>query len=140
MALAVDKSGKLKISEASIESGITSILEYDGWRSFKMEQNFSEKKRQTFGEAGMPDRLYIRYTPQPWEFHTDNDWHKGAESQAWVLWIEHKRHKGIASAAQKLWHAAERKRGALTLIAGVDFAASIEGFEIWYSQSGLKRR
>ena len=45
-----------------------------------------------------------------------------------------------ASQRQRDWHAAERARGALTLIAGEDFAASIEGFQDWYRQSGLARR
>jgi len=34
----------------------------------------------------------------------------------------------------------ERKRGALTLIAGQDFPATIEGFKAWYIGSGLNRR
>ena len=128
-------TGSLVVSESSIEEGITAILEYDGWRSFKMERNFSEKKQRAFGEAGMPDRLYVRYA-------YGGSYPKFASGQciSEVLFIEHKSAKGIASAAQKLWHAAERKRGALTLIAGVDFVASIDGFLSWYESSGLKRR
>ncbi len=126
----------LKVSEADIEKAVDDLLQYDGWRSFKMEQVYSEKKRRTFGEAGMPDRLYLRY--EGYVRYAEKNSQLLAMSE--VLWIEHKRHKGIASAAQKLWHAAERKRGALTLIAGLDFPASIEGFISWYAQSGLKRR
>ena len=37
------------------------------------------------------------------------------------------------------WHTKERARGALTLIAGEDFPASVAGFIGWYQQSGLQR-
>jgi hypothetical protein len=33
-----------------------------------------------------------------------------------------------------------RARGALTLIAGEDFPASVDGFRCWYAASGLRRR
>ncbi len=135
--MAGELARRLKVSEADIEKAVDDLLQYDGWRSFKMEQNFSEKKRRTFGEAGMPDRLYIRYMPRIRHW-TPTEEEYGPEAE--VIWIEHKRHKGIASASQKLWHAAERKRGALTLIAGQDFEASIEGFISWYKSSGLMRK
>ncbi len=141
-ALKVDKQGRLKVSEADIEKNVNDVLQLDGWRSFKMEKCFSEKKQRAFGEVGMPDRLFIRY------------WHDGplnnlgeprkGEADLWsmgeILWIEHKSRNGKPSAAQKLWHSNERKRGALTLIAGVDFQASIEGFLEFYRNSGLQRR
>lgn len=133
--LALDKRKRLKIPEANIEAAITSILEYDGWRSFKMEQNFSEKKQRAFGEAGMPDRLYIRHLAAWMQAPRITD-----RALCEVLWIEHKAATGKASAAQKLWHAAERKRGALTLIAGEDFEASVDGFLEFYRKSGLMRR
>ena len=41
---------------------------------------------------------------------------------------------------QVAWHQRERARGALTLLAGVDFPATIEGFAEWYRASGLMRR
>ena len=89
-----------------------------------MEQNWSERKRKRVGEAGMPDCLAIRYSDVP----------------ITVMWIEFKRPGGKPSQAQLVWHRDERARGALTLIAGVDFEPTIEGFMAYYAQSGLKRR
>jgi hypothetical protein len=61
-----------------------------------------------------------------------------------VLWIEWKRvfsgRATKATAHQRAWHEAERALGALTLIAGEHFPATIEGFREWYSRSGLQRR
>ena len=47
--------------EADIERTCTDFLALDNWRSFKMEQNFSEKKQKTVGESGMADHMYLRY-------------------------------------------------------------------------------
>lgn len=47
---------------------------------------------------------------------------------------------GKASKHQAEWIAAERARGALVLLAGVTFPATIEGFQKWYLASGLARR
>lgn len=101
-----------------------------------MEQNFSEKKQRAFGEAGMPDRLYIRYC----SIHNPGWREFRGEVQAEVLWVEWKSLKGHPSPDQQLWILDERKRGALVLCAGIDFPASIEGFREWYAQSGLNRR
>jgi hypothetical protein len=115
----------MKVLEAHIELAGTQIMEWDGWRSFKMEQNFSEKKQKSVGEPGMPDRLYLRYDSGD------------------IAWIEWKRIKGkLATKAlqhQKTWHARERARGGKTYIAGEDFPATIEGFRNWYCRSGLMR-
>ena len=103
----------------------------------------SDKARgKGFGEIGMADCLYIRYQPWPSEWHDGNEWKPKAECQALVLWIEWKKldAKGNPTKAtqkQKDWHLAERKRGGLTLIAGEDFEATIEGFVEWYNRSGL---
>ena len=129
MALKI-KNGKLVIPESSIEKAVTTLLECDGWRSFKMEQNFSPVKMKIVGEAGMPDHLYIRYREE-WSV-----W----PGLAQVLWIEYKSAKGKLSASQRIWHEAENKRGAWTLIAGIDFKPSLEGFCEWYRNSGLMRR
>jgi hypothetical protein len=60
-----------------------------------------------------------------------------------VLWVEWKRTRRgkatKATAKQNDWHRDERSRGALTLIAGEDFPATIEGFQAWYRDSGLQR-
>jgi hypothetical protein len=82
-------------------------------------------------ERGMPDNLYIRYCKQSQPFQ---------KSWAEVAWIEWKKKGGKAEQLQKDWHAKERSRGALTLIAGEDFPASIAGFCSWYAKSGLQRK
>jgi hypothetical protein len=128
----------VKLLEKDIERTCTDFLACDGWRPFKMEENFSEKKLKRTGEAGMADHLYIRYDclVEIIFDHPEIDERKHAE----VLWIEFKRKGGKAAQHQKDWHTLERKRGALTLIAGEDFPASIEGFQEWYRGSGLQRR
>lgn len=130
------KSRALLVRESAIEQTCTEILEWDGWRSFKMEQNFSEKKQKLTGEAGMADRLYIRYSP----IHNPGWRDLRCEVQADVMWIEWKSLSGHTSPEQQLWILAERKRGALVLCAGINFPASIEGFRQWYAKSGLQRR
>ncbi len=127
----------MKILEKHIEQTSTQLLEADGWRSLKMEQNFSERKRKLVGEAGMPDRLYIRYG-LAWGSLTERIFIPAWVS-AQVLWIEWKRPKGKFSKNQEEWHRRERLLGALTMVAGVDFPASIEGFAHWYADSGLCR-
>ncbi len=127
--------------EKDIEKSCTDLLVLDGWRSFKMEQNFSERKRKSVGEPGMADRLYIRY-----------DRAELAPRWAEVMFVEWKRLKGgsgkralftkaeKAKIRQLRWIAEERAKGALVLLAGVDFPATIEGFRTWYRSSGLMRR
>ncbi len=134
-ALKVDKQGRLKVPEASIEQTCDDILILDGWTAWKMEFNFSEKKRRAFGQIGMPDKLYLRplagwMTEAP---ITDR-------ALCERMWIEWKAKAGKVSAAQVLWHVNARKRGELTLIAGIDFPASIEEWQTWYKDSGLQRR
>lgn len=121
---------KIKVLEKHLQKHAEDLLQLDGWRIIRVEQNYSEKKRKIVGEAGAPDGLYIRYGfPNNTYFAT-----------ALVLWIEWKSPKGKPSTSQKLWHEIERKRGALTLIAGIDFPATVEGFQTWYENSGLRRR
>jgi hypothetical protein len=57
-----------------------------------------------------------------------------------VMFIEWKRKRGKTMQHQHEWHQAERARGALTLIAGIDFEASTDGFMDWYYRSGLARQ
>jgi len=138
------------VLEKHIEKAITALLEIDGWRPIKMEQNFSERKRKTVGEAGMADHLYLRYT---WHSSPRCDCMKplncpGAEA----LWIEFKKLRGgngkrgiftkaeKASIKQRAWIARERSRGALVLLVGEDCPATIEGVRSWYKNSGLNRR
>jgi hypothetical protein len=123
--------------ERDIQNACTGYLELDGWRSLQTDPVSDRRRGKGFGEAGMADHLYIRYP-------ICGNFKPRAQADAEVMWIEWKRMKGKnatkATQHQLDWHAAERARGALTLIAGVDFPASIEGFIKWYEQSGLNRR
>lgn len=128
--------------ERDIEKTCCDLLRADGWVVRKMEQNYSERKKKRVGERGMADVLCIRYSQ-----------HSMIEDRCQhctVLWLEFKRlvpskrgkvwpRATKAAIHQSAWHTLERKRGALTLIAGKDFPASIEGFREWYKESGLMR-
>jgi hypothetical protein len=121
----------LRPTEAQIEKAISDLLELDGWRALKTDPVSDRARGKGFGELGMADHLYIRYNESPmWV----------ARGSAQVLWIEHKRLKGVVADHQRTWHAAERARGALTLIAGQDFPATVEGFWGWYRASSLMRK
>lgn len=134
----------MKLLEAHIERAIVDLLELDDWVCRKMEQNFSERKRKIVGEAGMPDRLCIRYLDKARiEFPTASGSLVVAVLKppaAEVMWLELKSLKGKHAPHQKAWQAAEMARGALVLRAGIDFEASIEGFAKFYAASGLQRR
>lgn len=120
---------KPRILERHIEEAICNFLEIDGWRSIKMEQNFSERKMKTVGERGMPDRLFIRYAPNG-ELGFGRDY-----GTAQVLWVEMKRPKQKLREEQRKWHRQEYLRGALVLTAD-----SIDEFRKFYMKSGLNRR
>ena len=119
------------ITEADIQPTCTEYLELDGWRALRTDPCSDRSRAKGFGELGMADHLYIRYskggTPQ------------AKPSQAEVLWVEYKGPKGEPSQHQMTWHYAERARGALTVIMGIDCDRSIEGFLAWYRASGLNR-
>jgi hypothetical protein len=142
----VRKPAPAPILEKDIQRTCTEFLEWDGWRSLRTSPVSNRARATGFGEPGMADCLYIRY-----------EWTKplaegdlGARLSE-VMWIEWKRllpskhgktwgRATRAAIHQKGWHVLERKRGALTLIAGEDFPATIEGFRDWYAKSGLQRR
>lgn len=96
-----------------------------------------------FGEPGMSDSLFLRYG------NARLEWRKkqGGEllnsdsrlAAAEVMWLEWKSAKGKPKPHQIHWRDCERVRGALVLVAGIDFPASIEGFINWYRFSGLQR-
>lgn len=123
------------LPEWMIEAECTRILEQDGWRALRTDPVSDKGRGKGFGELGMADHLYIRYTPF---YRQSPDGHYLSASH--TLWIEFKSAKGKPAKHQTDWHMKERARGALTLIAGVDFPASVEGFVAWYAQSGLQRR
>lgn len=141
---------KAPIKESDIETTIVRAMELDGWRPFKMEQNFSERKKKRTGEPGMPDHLFIRYwntgDPRgPVPYTKTRCYNPTAE----VLWWEFKRiivREGRKDKASELdpdqvkWITAERARGALVWVAGVDHNADIAGAALHYVKSGLCRR
>jgi len=120
--------------ERDLQKACEDLLQLDGWRIFRLEQNFSEKKQKSVGESGAPDGLYIRYpyTAYPEESNTD--------TFCDVMFIEWKSSTGKAKQHQKDWHAQERSRGALVVVAGEDFKADKDSFVAWYRGSGLMRR
>jgi len=135
-------------TERQIQETCSQFLELDGWRRLRTDPVSDRSRGKGFGERGMADDLYIRYQPDHFvQFHGPT-WRAQTQS----IWIEWKRERGgqgkralftkaeKARIHQKAWHAAERARGALTLIAGEDFPASIDGFMNWYRNSGLMRR
>ena len=132
------RSKSTELSEKHIQQTCTEWLELDGWRALRTDPVSRREWGKGFGEVGMADHLYIRYG-------LSNPFDPENASQAEVLWIEYKRlNRGgkptKAANNQRDWHKGERARGALTLIAGEDFPATIEGFQDWYRKSGLMRR
>ena len=129
LATAASK-GALVLRESDIARTCSDLLQADGWRMLITDPVSDKSRGKGFGEKGMADRLYLRYL-------------SGAPA-AEIIWIEWKRTvRGKATKAtphQLDWHRDERARGALTLIAGIDFEATIEGFQAWYRDSGLQRR
>jgi hypothetical protein len=120
-----------RLLERDIQRTCEDLLQLDGWRIFRLEQNFSEKKLRVVGEPGAPDGMYVRYgsggTPHAHPAHAE------------LFFVEWKRPGGVASASQKAWHFQERIRGAMTVIAGRDFAPDVDSFIAWYRESGLNR-
>jgi hypothetical protein len=113
------------VPEALIEAECCHLLAEDGWRTIKCEPMSSRSRGKGFGELGMADTLCLRYGRQ------------GAAAE--VLWVEWKRPGGRVRKHQTSWHTNERARGAMTLIASVDFPATVRGFWDWYRSSGLAR-
>lgn len=137
-ALSLDVPLLPDVPEALIEAECTKLLEEYGWRALRTDPVSDRGRGKGFGEVGMADHLYIRYDPEkqiPPSLRKPVD-----NSYAAVLWIEFKSAKGKPKKHQIAWHQKERARGALTLIAGVDFPASVAGFLGWYRASGLQRR
>jgi len=112
-------------SEADIENTCTDWLALDGWRSLRTDPQWM--RGLAVLEVGIADRLYLRY---PTGDHPHNN----------ILWIEWKKRGAKARSHQQDWHKLERMRGAMVLVAGVDFVASIEGFQLFYRNSGFMRR
>jgi hypothetical protein len=124
-----------EMPEALIEAECTRLLEQDGWRALRTDPVSDRGRGKGFGELGMADHLYIRYGKEDPTF-CPREWLAASET----LWIEFKSAKGKPKKHQIEWNTKERARGALTLIAGQDFPASVKGFQDWYAASGLMRR
>lgn len=129
--------------EKHLQEACAHILELDGWRRLRTDPVSRREWGKGFGEPGMPDDLLIRYG-------TIGPCIPEESALAEVLWVEWKRllpskrgktWQRVTRAAnhQKAWHVLERSRGALTLIAGEDFQATVDGFIAWYRGSGLMR-
>jgi hypothetical protein len=114
------------IPEQQIALECEQLLREDGWRTIRCEPISDRSRGRGFGEAGMPDLLALRYSRQ-------------IPGACECLWIEWKARGGRVKKHQLEWHTRERARGAMTAIAGVDFPATIQGFQIWYRSSGLAR-
>lgn len=121
-------------SESAIQSACDDLLSLDGWRILKTD--LPHLRGLGVQERGMPDRCYIRY-----RFAGNNvptNYTSIVISE--VLWIEWKKRGGKTAQNQKDWIEPERARGALVIVAGEDFPASVDGFLDWYNGSGLARR
>lgn len=126
--------------EWMFEGEATKFLEEDGWRALRTDPVSDRGKGKGFGEIGMADHLYIRYHSDAESLRRNHHQPGTLATLCCVMWVEYKSAKGKPKKDQLLWHAKERARGALTLIAGVDFPASLTGFQEWYRKSGLMRR
>ena len=125
------------LSEAHIQGTCTAWLALDGWRCVRTDM--PHLRGLGVSEPGMADNLYIRYCGAS----SKSQWPLDSALtvvRADVMWIEWKKRGGKARQHQQDWHAEERAIGALTLIAGQSFPASIEGFCSWYAGSGLQRK
>ncbi len=124
--------------EHLIEAECTRLLEMDGWRALRTDPVSDRSRGKGFGEPGMADHLYFRWHENVTPFDPEMDrWLWAAPCQ--TMWIEFKSADGKPAKHQTEWHTIERARGALTLIAGVDFPASVAGFVEHYRKSGLNR-
>jgi hypothetical protein len=131
------------ISEAQIQQACTELLLLDDWRV--IHTDLKHLRGMGVQEPGMADDLFIRYLDGSTIVHQSAA--AGVRftailkaPAAEVLWCEWKRKGGKAGDHQRNWHVLERKRGALVLVAGEDFPASIDGFREFYKASGLMRR
>jgi hypothetical protein len=137
-----------KLLERQIQQTCSDFLQLDGWRRLRMD--LPHLRGLGVQEKGMADDLYLRYihvlTGAPgWDdpcgvFTTERTIRPVLRTKVECLWVEWKRRTGKAMAHQMAWHQAERALGAMTLIAGIDFVASIEGFQDWYRASRLARK
>lgn len=130
---------EIRMTEAQIQKTCSDFLAADGWRVLVTNPCSDKARGKGFGELGMADCLYIRYGA------CRTFVYGGHLSEAAVLWVEYKKLDAKGSTTKPTqhqldWHRDERTKGALTVIAGIDFPATIEGFQDWYAASGLARK
>ena len=136
----------MELRERDIAETCSDILIWDGWRMLVTDPVSDKSRGKGFGEKGMADRLYIRYGfSQPgflnMGIRNPNIYHRSQVELMFIEWKRTVRGRATKPTQHQLdWHRDERARGALTLIAGEDFPATIEGFQVWYRDSGLQRR
>lgn len=123
--------------ERDLEKACSDLLQYDGWRLLKTDPVSDRNRGKGFGEIGMADCLYIRYS-RYLEDCGPNCVPCCAPCE--VIWIEYKAPGGKPSRDQRAWIASETARGALVWLAGANFPASVDGFLAHYRGSGLMRR
>lgn len=126
---AARKVGKLKVSEADIQTAVVQMLELDGWRAIRTDPVSNKARGTGFGEIGMPDYLFIRYRPE-----MEEPGMLGQPAFAQVLWCEFKAPGKHASPHQLEWHNTERLRGAMVLTVN-----DVDRFRKFYKTSGLMR-
>lgn len=138
MNVSTKKRREPVVSEAAIQEACCDILALDDWR--RINTDLKHLRGMGVQEPGMADDLFVRYWAGLGVRGPGVADHSDLLAEAQVMWIEWKRKGGKAGDHQTAWHILERKRGALVLVAGEDFAASIEGFKAWYRGSGLMRK
>lgn len=122
-----------RLLEIDLARACSDLLALDGWRHLKTDPVSRREWGKGFGEKGMADSLYIRYS-------YPGSTIQSMLAQCELVWIEWKTPRGRVAENQHAWRERERARGALAIIAGIDFDASLEGFATWYLKSGLQRR
>ena len=132
------------VSEAQVEETCTAFLALDGWIALVTDP----KQLRGLGvtEPGIADRQYRRAVNRDSLPRSVEEGHAYAQrlAEAELMAIEWKRVRAgkatKTSVKQDAWHARERARGFLTLRAGIDFPATISGFQEFYRKSGLRRK
>lgn len=158
-------SKAIGLTERHVQETITTFLQLDGWRAFKMEavseSGFVARvmarvradkilaqcavllesvmrrcmRAAGVGEVAMADYLYIRYIETKWDREKWTDFNR---TMCEHLWIEFKRPGEKPRPDQTAWHELERKRGALVKVVGEE-ETWWEDFKTWYAASELQR-
>ncbi len=136
--------------ERQIEEDIVKAMALDGWRAFKMEENFSERKKKKTGEPGMCDHLFIRPIPVTANSVEPPLTEAQASGYGQVLFWEFKRKRAKkgrkalettrSTPDQLRWQAEAKRQGFLVWVAGVDHPATRAGAARHYLESGFCRR